>query len=78
VEELEANQLMIQRDMEVMNKILESDDVIATLHAEVKRLSDDNASLQSRVNALMREKNKAVELLQKAQRELDKIKKAKK
>jgi len=77
-EELEANQLMIQRDMEVMNKILESDDVIATLHAEVKRLSDDNASLQSRVNALMREKNKAVELLQKAQRELDKIKKAKK
>jgi len=64
--------------MEVMNKILESDDVIATLHAEVKRLSDDNASLQSRVNALMREKNKAVELLQKAQRELDKIKKAKK
>jgi len=77
-EELEANQLMIQRDMEVMNKILESDDVIATLHAEVKRLSDDNASLQSRVNALMREKNKAVELLQKAQRELDKLKKAKK
>jgi hypothetical protein len=77
-EELEANQLMIQRDMETMNKILESDDVVATLHAEVKRLSDDNASLQSRVNALMREKNKAVELLQKAQRELDKIKKAKK
>ena len=77
-EELEANQLMIQRDMEVMNKILESDDVIATLHTEVKRLSDDNASLQSRVNALMREKNKAVELLQKAQRELDKLKKAKK
>jgi hypothetical protein len=77
-EELEANQLMIQRDMETMNKILESDDVVATLHAEVKRLSDDNASLQSRVNALMREKNKAIDLLQKAQRELDKIKKAKK
>ena len=77
-EELEANQLTIQADMDLVAKILETDDVVATLHAEVKRLSDDNASLQSRVNALMREKNKAVELLQKAQRELDRIKKAKK
>jgi len=77
-EELEANQLAIQADMDLVNKIIEADDVVATLHAEVKRLSDDNASLQSRVNALMREKNKAVELLQKTQRELDRIKKAKK
>lgn len=77
-EELEANQLKMQADMDLAIKIIEADDVVATLHAEVKRLSDDNASLQSRVNALMREKNKAVELLQKAQRELDKIKKAKK
>ena len=77
-EELEANQLSIQADMDLVTKMIESDDVVATLHAEVKRLSDDNVSLQSRVNALMREKNKAVELLQKAQRELDRIKKAKK
>ena len=77
-EELEANQLKLQADMDLAMKIIDSDDVITTLHAEVKRLSDDNASLQSRVNALMREKNKAVELLQKAQRELDRIKKAKK
>ena len=77
-EELEANEMMIQRDIETMNKMLESDDVIATLHAEVKRLNADNASLQSRVNALMREKDAAVDLLKKAQRELDRIKKAKK
>ena len=77
-EELEANQLMIQRDIETMNKMLESDDVIATLHAEVKRLNTSNANLQSRLNALMREKDAAVDLLKKAQRELDRIKKAKK
>jgi site-specific recombinase len=59
--------------IEIMNKMLESDDVVATLHAEVKRLSDDNASLQSRVNALMREKNKAVDLLKSAQRKLDRL-----
>jgi len=77
-EELEANQLMIQRDIETMNKMLESDDVIATLHAEVKRLNTSNANLQSRLNALMREKDAAVDLLKKAQRELDRLKKAKK
>jgi hypothetical protein len=77
-EELEANQLKMQANMDLAIKIIEADDILATLHAEIKRLSDDNASLQSRVNALMREKNKAIDLLQKAQRELDKIKKAKK
>lgn len=77
-EELEANQMMIQHDIETMNKMLESDDVIATLHAEVKRLNTSNANLQSRLNALMREKDAAVDLLKKAQRELDRIKKAKK
>jgi hypothetical protein len=77
-DELEANQLKMQADMDLAIKIIEADDILATLHAEVKRLSDDNASLQSRVNALMREKNKAIDLLQKAQRELDRIKKAKK
>ena len=77
-DELEANQLKMQADMDLAIKIIEADDILATLHSEVKRLSDDNASLQSRVNSLMREKNKAIDLLQKAQRELDRIKKAKK
>ena len=61
-----------------MNKLLESDDALATAHAEIKKLNLDYANLESRFNALMREKDKAVELLQKTQRELDRIKKAKK
>ncbi len=74
-EEIEASELAQKADIDIMNKMLESDDVMATLHAEVKRLSDDNASLQSRVNALMREKNKAIDLLKSAQRKLDRLKK---
>ena len=73
-EELEANQLSIQVDMDLVTKMIESDDVVATLHAEVKRLNTSNANLQSRLNALMREKDAAVDLLKKAQRELDRIK----
>jgi hypothetical protein len=72
-EELEANQLKMQADMDLAIKIIEADDILASLHAEVKRLSDDNASLQSRVNALMREKDQAVDLLKSAQRKLDRL-----
>jgi hypothetical protein len=77
-EELEANQRAIEADITAMNKLLESDDALATAHEEIKRLNLAYANLESRFNALMREKDKAVELLQKTQRELDKIKKAKK
>jgi hypothetical protein len=77
-EELEANQLAIEADIAAMNKLLDSDDALATAHEEIKRLNLAYANLESRFNALMREKDKAVELLQKTQRELDKIKKAKK
>lgn len=77
-EELEANQKAIEADIQAMNKLLESDDALATAHAEIKKLNLDYANLESRFNALMREKDKAVELLQKTQRELDRIKKAKK
>jgi hypothetical protein len=77
-EELEANQRAIEADITAMNKLLESDDALATAHEEIKRLNLAYANLESRFNSLMREKDKAVELLQKSQRELDRIKKAKK
>jgi len=73
-EELEANQKAIEADIQAMNKLLESDDALATAHAEIKKLNLDYANLESRFNALMREKNKAIDLLEKAQRELDRIK----
>ena len=78
VEELEANEMAMQADIQAMNKLLESDDALATAHAEIKKLNSEYAMLESRFNALMREKDKAVSLLEKAQRELDKLKRAKK
>lgn len=77
-EELEANQKAIEADIQTMNKLLEASEPLAVAHAEIKKLNLDYANLESRFNALMREKDKAVELLQKTQRELDKVKKAKK
>ena len=77
-DELLANQRMIEDDLRIVNKMLESDDVLATVYAELKKRNEDYVNLESRFNALLREKNKAVELLEKTQRELDKVKRAKK
>ena len=77
-DELKANQKAIEADIQAMNKLLEASEPLAVAHAEIKKLNLDYANLESRFNALMREKDKAVELLQKTQRELDRIKKAKK
>ena len=72
-DELKANELALQADQDAMNKLLESDDALATAHAEIKKLNFDYANLESRFNALMREKNAAVELLKSAQRKLDRL-----
>lgn len=74
-EELEANRLREQADRELLQKMLDSDDVMADLHAEVKRLSDLNASFQTRINVLMREKNEAIKMVMDLQKQLDKAKK---
>jgi len=76
-EELEANQRAFEADVQAMNKLLEADDALATAHEEIKRLNRSYANLESRFNALMREKDAAVQLLKKAQRELDKIRRLK-
>lgn len=73
-DELKANQRAFEADIQAMNKLLEASEPLAIAHAEIKKLNLDYANLESRFNALMREKNKAVELLQKVERELDRIK----
>jgi len=76
-DELDANQKAIAADIQAMNKLLEASEPLAVAHAEIKKLNLDYANLESRFNSLMREKNKAVELLQKSQREFDKIRRRK-
>jgi hypothetical protein len=72
--EMRAAELAIQADQEVMYKLLESDDALATAHEEIKRLNLLNGQLEVRLHGLMNEKNEAVKLLKKLQKELDKLK----
>lgn len=74
-EELEANQLREQADRELIQKMLDSDDVVAELHEEVTRLNHLNASFQTRINVLMREKNEAIKMVTTLQKQIDKAKK---
>jgi predicted nucleic acid-binding Zn-ribbon protein len=52
---------------------LESDDALATAHAEIKRLNHLNAQLDVRLHGLMNERNEAVKLCKKLQKENDKL-----
>jgi len=72
--ELKANELALQADQDAMYKLLESDDALATAHAEIKRLNHLNAQLDVRLHGLMNERNEAVKLCKKLQKELDKLK----
>ena len=73
-EELEANERAMQADIEAMQKLLDSNDPLKEAHAEIKRLNLAYAQLDLRFKGLMNEKDHAVTLLKKAQKELDKLK----
>lgn len=73
-DELKANELAMQADLEMLNKLLESDDALATAHEEIKRLNYLNAQLEVRMHGLMNEKNEAIKLCKKLQKENDKLK----
>jgi ParB-like chromosome segregation protein Spo0J len=73
-QELKATELAMQADVDTMYKLLESDDALATAHAEIKRLNHLNAQLEVRLHGLMNERNECVKMVKKLQRELDKLK----
>jgi hypothetical protein len=74
-QELKANELAHQADLEALNKMLESDDALATAHAEVKRLNHLVSQLQVRISVLMREKNAAIDMVKEYQAKEKKAKK---
>lgn len=73
-DELKANELALQADQDAMYKLLEADDALATAHEEIKRLNYLNAQLEIRINGLMNEKNEAIKMVKKLQKENDKLK----
>lgn len=74
-QELKANELAQQADLEAMNKLLESDDTLATAHAEIKKLNHLVSQLQVRISVLMREKNAAIDMVKEYQAKEKKAKK---
>lgn len=73
-EELMANDLRMQADLEQVNKFLEADDKLAELFADNKRLNHLLAQKEARIAAIMREKSECIKLCQKLQKENDKLK----
>jgi hypothetical protein len=74
-EELAALAASEAADREALAKLLDSDDKLATAHAEITRLNALNAQLQQRLNGLMNEKNEAVRQCKALQRQLDRARK---
>lgn len=73
--ELKAMELAEQADRELLNKMLEADDAMALLHAQVTQLNFLNAQKEIRIAALMNEKNAAVDQIRSLERQLKKARK---
>ena len=73
-DELRANELAQQADLEMLNKLLESDEPLKIAHEEIKRLNYQNGQLEVRLHGLMNERNECVKMVKKLQKENDKLK----
>ena len=76
-EELRAHALQEQADREALDKLMESDDKLATAWAEIKRLNAVNAALEVRMGGLMNEKNEVIRLVKARDRQIAKLEKNK-
>jgi hypothetical protein len=77
-DEIKANELAMQADLDEVNRFLESDDKMAGLWEENKKLRYLKSQLEIRNAALMNEKNECIKLCKKLQTQVDKLFKAKK
>lgn len=69
-EEIRATEIAVAADMEAMQKLLASDDALATAHEEIKRLNHLNGQLEMRLKGLMNEKNEAIKMVKKLQKDI--------
>ena len=73
-EEMKATELAIQQNMEIINKMLDEDDALKVAYEEIQRLTHQNSLLSLRIDGLMVEKNSAIDMVKKLQKENDKLK----
>jgi len=77
-EELKANELAMQADLEALNKLLDADDALKVAYEEIKRLNYLLAQQEVRLASIMKEKSECIKLCKKQQVQLDKFYKAQK
>ena len=73
-EEIEAAEEALKADQDMMYKLLESDEPLKVAVEENKRLNLRVAQLEARLRGLMNERNTAVDMVKKLQKQLDKTK----
>ena len=73
-EELLANQKKHEADLKTLANFLDANDKLAYLYAENERLNRLVAMKELRITELMNEKNTAVKMVMKLQKDLDKLK----
>lgn len=74
-EEIEASEEAMKADQDMMYKMLEADDALAVAVEENKRLNLRVSQLEARLRGLMNERNEAVDMIQKLQKQIAKSKK---
>lgn len=75
-DELEAQAKADKADAEWLQKLLDSDDKLATAHAEVKRLNAVIATLEVVRDGYMNGRNEAIKMVKRLQSRLDKLERA--
>jgi ParB-like chromosome segregation protein Spo0J len=72
-EELEANELARQADLQAVDDLLDSDDQLKELWEKNKRMNHLSAQLEIRMKAMMNEKNECIKLCKKQQYQIKKL-----
>jgi hypothetical protein len=71
--ELAANEAATRADMASLQKLLDSDDKLATAHSEIKRLNAELAVVKLARDGYMNKCNEQIKMIKTLQRKLDKV-----
>jgi hypothetical protein len=72
--EMQATELAMQADMDAMYKLLEADEPLKEAHDEIKRLNHLNSQLEIQLRGITNERNEAIKMIKRLQKENDKLK----
>jgi hypothetical protein len=75
-EEIHEAEVSLQKDIEVMHRLLEADDKLAAAYEEIKTLNLRNTQLESRMRGIMNEKNQAVKVIRELEAQVKSMAKA--